>query len=370
MPLGYFVAAEGRIGAALRVARGGHELVATGPAARLGTLLPHNTTTTTQSCDGRPLEVRLPFALALWLVLGCLLPSEDVLALLVYEYVVGAERLGSALDTLLGEIDDNGATALTPSVLRRKLLELGTSLRASNPVPFTVTAACLMVVGGASDDHDCTHLPTPLHCPALAPGWFGLVTYAMLLSPDGTFAVLAELECVWMQRFFASQRAVGGGFSVMETLLNNAMPPDEVTIIGGLAAAGKAVQYCKLVVTLLPTAPEMVCFHTSAAAAAIALSRAFARAISSNGALAVSVHDVLTVIPHYEPFAYAIGCEIGAPAALGLLLECVRAALRSPTAQLSLGNVAAGADVFKYLLGGASRSCTPSTSQRPSGSPS
>ena len=143
-------------------------------------------------------------------MLGCLLPSEDVLALLVYEYVVGAERLGSALDTLLGEIDDNGATALTPSVLRRKLLELGTSLRASNPVPFTVTAACLMVVGGATDDHDCTHLPTPLHCPALAPGWFGLVTYAMLLSPDGTFAVLAELECVWMQRFFASQRAVGG----------------------------------------------------------------------------------------------------------------------------------------------------------------
>ena len=95
----------------------------------------------------------------------------------------------------------------------------------------------------------------------------------------------------------------------------------------------------------------MVRFHTSAAAAAIAMSRAFARAISSNGALAVSVHDVLTVIPHYEPFAYAIGCEIGAPAALGLLLECVRAALRSPTAQLSLGNVAAGADIFKYLLG-------------------
>ena len=102
MPLGYFVAAEGRIGAALRVARGGHELVATGPAARLGTLLPHNTTTTTQSSDGRPLEVRLPFALALWLVLGCLLPSEDVLALLVYEYVVGAERQMVSLGHLAG----------------------------------------------------------------------------------------------------------------------------------------------------------------------------------------------------------------------------------------------------------------------------
>ena len=156
----------------------------------------------------------------------------------------------------------------------------------------------------------------------------------------------------------------------METLLNNAMAPDEVTIIGGLSAVGKADQYCKLVVTLLPTAPDMVRFHTSAAAAAIAMSRAFARAISSNGALAVSVHDVLTVIPHYEPFAYAIGCEIGAPAALGLLLECVRAALRSPTAQLSLGNVAAGADIFNSsIFSAASRSFTPRTSQRPRGSP-
>ena len=126
MPLGYFVPANGRTGARLRVARGAHELVATGPAARLGTLVPHLTTTTTITADGRPLEVRLSFLLALWLVLGCLLPSEDVLALLVYEYVVGAERLGSALDTLLGDIDDNVAIALTPSVLRRKLLELGT----------------------------------------------------------------------------------------------------------------------------------------------------------------------------------------------------------------------------------------------------
>ena len=74
MPLGYFVAAEGRTGAALRVARGGHELLATWPAARLGTLLPHNTITTDIAPDGRPLELRLPFALALWLVLGCLLP--------------------------------------------------------------------------------------------------------------------------------------------------------------------------------------------------------------------------------------------------------------------------------------------------------
>ena len=94
MPLGYLVPAEGRAGAELRVARRAHELVATGPSARLGFLLPHHTITTTLGTDGRPIEVRLSFVLALWLVLGCLVPNEAVKALFVYEFIVGVERLG------------------------------------------------------------------------------------------------------------------------------------------------------------------------------------------------------------------------------------------------------------------------------------
>ena len=43
MPLAYVIAASGRSGAALRVARSGHELLATGPAARIGSL--HSKTT-------------------------------------------------------------------------------------------------------------------------------------------------------------------------------------------------------------------------------------------------------------------------------------------------------------------------------------
>ena len=39
MPLGYVVPALGRTGADLRAARGPHGLVATGPAARLGSLV-------------------------------------------------------------------------------------------------------------------------------------------------------------------------------------------------------------------------------------------------------------------------------------------------------------------------------------------
>ena len=184
MPLGYFVPANGRTGARLRVARGAHELVATGPAARLGTLVPHLTTTTTITADGRPLEVRLSFLLALWLVLGCLVPSEDILGLFVYQHLVGAERLGAALDVLLDAYDTEAAGMLTPSLLRRNLLELSKRLRSANPGPFTVTLACLLVVGGPDDDLECSHLAMPLHTPAIEPSWFGLITFTMLLSPD------------------------------------------------------------------------------------------------------------------------------------------------------------------------------------------
>ena len=91
--------------------------MATGPAARLGSLVPHIATTTTQHADGRPLEVRVPFAFVAWLVLGALVASDEVAVLFIYEYVVGAERMGLALDSLLSDYDGDNTTAVSPSVL-------------------------------------------------------------------------------------------------------------------------------------------------------------------------------------------------------------------------------------------------------------
>ena len=93
MPVGYVVSPNGRTGAELRIARDIHELVATGTSARLGKLLPHLTTTTTTGPNGHPIEVRLPFALVSWLVLGTLIITDEVADLFIYMYVVGAERL-------------------------------------------------------------------------------------------------------------------------------------------------------------------------------------------------------------------------------------------------------------------------------------
>ena len=349
MPFAYHVAANGRTGPELRLARQHHQLVATGPSARLGLLLPHITTTTIVGPNGAPLEVRLPFLLALWLVLGCLTISDAVGPLFVYEYIVGAERLGAACDALLASCDL--ASAVTPSFLRRRLLVLAVQLRANNPLPFVVTPACLLVVGGAADNTEAGNLAFPLAIPPLSPHWFTMVTFLMLLCPDLTLVVLSELEAVWAPRWLATQRTAGGGFAVYHSLLLSTLSAGELTIISALSAPGQAEQFAALTVTLLPSAPEMVGYPPSPAAAALNLSRACARAASAGGALLVGVHEALVVIPHYEPFELAIGTGLGAPAALGLLLEAVRAALKSATAQLTLGNIAAAAELYKYLVG-------------------
>ena len=77
MPLVYVVSPNGRTGAELRVARGTHELKATGQCARLGVLLPNCSTTTTVGPNGAPIEVRLPYELAAWLALGLLSPFRN-----------------------------------------------------------------------------------------------------------------------------------------------------------------------------------------------------------------------------------------------------------------------------------------------------
>ena len=100
----------------MQISNPAFELEARGASARLGLLLPHNTTTTSQNPQGTPLTVRVPYLLACWLVLGCLLVSDEVRDLYLFEHVcnvVGAERIGAALDCLLGSYDT--MEAHTPS---------------------------------------------------------------------------------------------------------------------------------------------------------------------------------------------------------------------------------------------------------------
>ena len=132
MPLRYVVTSEGRTGAQLRCARAKHELLATGPSARIGALLPHHTTTTAATTDGRPLEVKVPFALATWLAVSALTFSNEVASLHVYMYVIGAERLGTALDVVLASLAN--FAPVSPSVLRRAIVSKAEVLRSATPI--------------------------------------------------------------------------------------------------------------------------------------------------------------------------------------------------------------------------------------------
>ena len=79
MPINFEVDAAGRAGAELRVARRDMRLVCTGPAARLGLLLPHLTTTITRSpSTGLPVTVRVQYLLPLWLAAGTLVANDAV----------------------------------------------------------------------------------------------------------------------------------------------------------------------------------------------------------------------------------------------------------------------------------------------------
>ena len=104
-----------RTGPEARVARGEHELTATGACARLGNILPNLTITNTTNSAGVAIETRVPFQLAMWLTLCLLQPSPAVSVSMVYMYLIGPQRLGAALEMALGAI--NGNEERSPSVL-------------------------------------------------------------------------------------------------------------------------------------------------------------------------------------------------------------------------------------------------------------
>ena len=222
MPVGYYVAAAGRTGAELRVARGDHLLVATGKAASIGTFLPHLTTIVSVNAAGSPIEVRLPYLLAVWLVLGCLTITDEVADLLVYKFMVGAERMGAAVDLLLDKCNLT-REATSPSVLRADFLRISVGLRASQPIPFTITITCLIVVGGDPDNLECGALAVPLLTPPISPVWCGHMRFSGLRAPDRTLIVLSEAEGALAPRWFPAQRSAGGGFVKLESLLSAAL---------------------------------------------------------------------------------------------------------------------------------------------------
>ena len=161
-------------------------------------------------------------------------------------------------------------------------------MRATQPIPFTITISCLIVVGGDADNLECGALAVALLTPPISPIWCGHMRFSGLRAPDRTLIVLSEAEGALAPRWFAAQRSAGGGFVKLESLLSAALGANELAIITGLGFAGMAEQFTQLAVTLLISAVELTSFASSPAGAALGLARAFTRAISSSGAQTVS----------------------------------------------------------------------------------
>jgi hypothetical protein len=198
--------------------------------------------------------VRVQYLLPLWLAAGTLIANDAVKQLLVYEHLLGCERIGVAIDCLLAHWTDN--TAVSPSVLRKFFITTALRLRSETPATFTVTPACMLLVGGTADDAEVRALAAPMATPACMPVWVRTVQYHQLLPPDGTFVTFCELETAWWPRLFPNQRSDGGCFTIFEGMLRDTLSTSEQAVFARMAAATMSAHYCQLALTLLPTSPE------------------------------------------------------------------------------------------------------------------
>ena len=134
MPLGYFVGAGGRVGPELWVAldrRTSSSRLARPRASACCYRTSQQPFLCPVGANGRPIEVRLPFLLATWLILGTITVTDEVRAFFIYQYVVGAERLGAALDLALRprweipkELQEKpGSREILPQQLSRRAVE-------------------------------------------------------------------------------------------------------------------------------------------------------------------------------------------------------------------------------------------------------
>ena len=311
------------------MARRGHDLNATGSSARLASLLPQHAQTLTIDADGRPVAARLPYTLVAWLVGGMLTLEPAVLPLAVYMYIIGAKRLGIALDAALSKhaSDDE----LSPSVLRHQLARHAAALRGTNPEHFMVSAPDLILVGGDADDAEMATMTTPRALPALDPAWFAHVGFGNFLGLDGTLSPLAELELVFGHRFFADQRGTDGPIKMAMDALLGTLPAAEAAIVNRSSAPLRAQQVGVIAAANLPPPPEVAKYSTSIPAAQLDFERNLQSAVNSGeGHLLTAysqAYSVLTALAHFKIFKLIIGSAMSPAIALGMLGSLVQLAL-------------------------------------------
>ena len=190
MPLSFDAPDAGRVNLELRRQRGGHIAKATGPAERLGKLLPP------ELVQIRGEDTVLSFDLIVFLSYPLLRVKADMRNLQVIKYLVCIERMASALEKALSKHTDD--TPVSASVLRAALRRIADELVANGDGDaFEVPAADLYAVqftaypevAGDDDTRDATA------------DWIKELTFGMLLDAEGSLANLAQIELCLFMRF-------------------------------------------------------------------------------------------------------------------------------------------------------------------------
>ena len=292
MPL-TFETIPGLAGNPLVLARGDHDVVATGPCLALATWIP----------EFRPIAGPAPntifFALwrIQWLGLAILRPAPGLPARLLVGCMVNVQRIGVAIEACIA-----GGLNLTPtsaSVARKLLRRKAAAIFTNTPAPFLVQAADLygMVLPPLP--------PAPPMGAALAGAApcnstsGAAATIDLLVGADGTFMPWAHAEPILFPRFDILERGAGSGFDFLfETwaqLLTAALP---VAVAGAIPGLTMAQQVLKRMEAHLPD--EMLASPMEAGFARFAHAEAFA------SPLALNATNALVALQHTEVLLAAI----------------------------------------------------------------
>ena len=329
------------------MARAGHDLNLSGPSARLATILPQHAQALTVDAEGRPVTARVPYTFIAWLVVGMLTLEPAVVPLAVYMYIIGAERLGIALDAALSKHASDAE--MSPSLLRHRLSRNAAGLRGTNPEHFEVVATDLLLVGGDADNAEMSNTSTPRALPALDPAWFIHVNFGNLLGLDGTLAPLGDLEAVFGPRFFADQRGADGPIKIAMDALIDTLPAAEAAIVNRSSAALRAQQVGAIASANLPHPPEVANYSASLPAAQLDFVRNLQGAVNAGEGHVLTAYSVLTALAHFRIFKLIIGTAMSPAIALGMLGSLVQIALKQPNAKVTIENVTNAESAFQYL---------------------
>lgn len=136
MPLSYD--AFPLAGNALAIARGDHEVTATGPCCILHRMIPSPQGVVQANGDVRFSQWRI-FFLGLPVLRPGNLPPNALLA----NFTIGVNRIGIALDIVL-VVPTLDTSPCSPAVARRRITAVATTAYTANPLPFLVMAADLL----------------------------------------------------------------------------------------------------------------------------------------------------------------------------------------------------------------------------------